>query len=236
MTEFMDMNDDCLEYLLTFCDAASIVVMSQTCKKLNVMSTKLFSKQTKFSCSIVSLKYEKQVWNALRHVGQYLIELNLCPYLNGMENKRHGFIAPLSQLCPNLQRLTISDCSSPNIILRNVCNLRNLVSLYIGCTNSVYTESIDCRALKRLADTSKKLESLEISGLQFDHNKVKGFVARAECLKDLRYEFNGEMVTANRKLIEGIRRRREFLQQLPTIQRMFQFEMEHYQRPFFFID
>lgn len=79
MTTFLDLNDDCLEYVLDYCDINSIVSMSKVCKRLNALATQIqFPKQTSFKCTIRSYKCEEQVCEILNCIGQYLVELKIC--------------------------------------------------------------------------------------------------------------------------------------------------------------
>lgn len=79
MTEFLDLNDDCLEHVFDYCNVEAIVSISKTCKRLNAMMTHtLFPKQTTFSCTISSYACEEKVFEILDCVGKYLIELKIC--------------------------------------------------------------------------------------------------------------------------------------------------------------
>lgn len=79
MTEFLDLNDDCLEHVFNLCDVDTIVNLSKVCKRLNAFVTQIqFPKQTTFTCTIRSYACEERVCEILNCIGRYLIELKIC--------------------------------------------------------------------------------------------------------------------------------------------------------------
>lgn len=82
-TEFLDLDDNCLEHVFNFCDVQTIVSVSKVCKRINALVTTVhFPKQTKFkyfglhtwpenNCS------EEQFIEILNRIGQYLVDLEL---------------------------------------------------------------------------------------------------------------------------------------------------------------
>lgn len=79
MTEFLDLNDDCLERVFNLCDVETIVNVSKVCKRLNALVTQFqFPKQTTFTCNIRSYTCEERICEILNCIGKYLIELKIC--------------------------------------------------------------------------------------------------------------------------------------------------------------
>ncbi|XP_031621765.1 uncharacterized protein LOC116339836 [Contarinia nasturtii] len=79
MTEFLDLNDDCLEHIFNFCDVETTVSLSKVCKRLNALVTQIqFPKQTTFSCTIRSYECEEKARNIIEAIGKYIVTLKLC--------------------------------------------------------------------------------------------------------------------------------------------------------------
>lgn len=79
MTEFLDLNDDCLDSVFNFCDVETIVSVSNVCKRLNALVTAYhFPRQTKFKCTIRSNECEEKARKILDCIGKFIVELNIC--------------------------------------------------------------------------------------------------------------------------------------------------------------
>lgn len=70
MTELLNLNDDCFENVLNFCDIETIFNISQVCKRLNALVTRIqFPKQTTFSCTIHSYECVERASEILNCIG-----------------------------------------------------------------------------------------------------------------------------------------------------------------------
>lgn len=77
-TEFLDLNDYCLEHVFNFCDVQTIVSVSKVCKRINAVVTKIhFPRQTELLYSGFSGVGEKQFLDILSHIGMYLVDLGI---------------------------------------------------------------------------------------------------------------------------------------------------------------
>lgn len=118
--ELLDMNNDCWEHVLKFCDADSLVAALQTCKRLNEIATALFKHKTSYICSIDTEEVECRVKRTIGAIGKFLIELKCRPsYFYQLGGVFYDF---LTQNCPKLQKLEISCRVCPNTIFDSIVN------------------------------------------------------------------------------------------------------------------
>lgn len=180
--ELADMNEDCLEYLVKFCDADSMVAVSQTCNKLNGIAVRFFHLQTSYDCQIESKEDETRVKRTIGAIGKYLTELDFRTRHNW--DLSNEFIARLSQKCPNLQKLEIRSRVSPNIIFGSVQTIQHLEHLTIHCWDE------DSDDVAGSVIELKQLQLLRVFGSEWNHNVVIAFIREAANLKDFGFDID----------------------------------------------
>lgn len=78
MMRFLDLNNDCLEYVLEFLDLKSLVTVSETCEALRQIAENVFRKYKYYNCVIGDNKQEnEETANIIRKVGQHFIKFDL---------------------------------------------------------------------------------------------------------------------------------------------------------------
>lgn len=177
MTEFLDMNDECIEYVLKYCDAESIVAASQTCKKLQPIATRLFKDHTIYKCSIASDENGKRVKSTIAHIGNNLVELNV-NFAKEYKKIDSVFFKRLPQKCPNLQTFGIVSHASIKAILKSFYTLEQLQHLSI--------HSWDHDEHDGSLPSLQKLQSLVLDVEQMDLWFFLEIILKAENLKYLK--------------------------------------------------
>lgn len=173
MTKFLDMNDDCIEYLLKYFDPESIVAISQTCKKLHLIATGHFKKHTSYICSIASDEDEKRAKRTIANIGKSLVALNL-NVAEGYKELKPIFLVRFPQMCPNLQKLEIIGNVSPNVVFDSVQSLQHLD--YLCVRTYINDEKVTELCAARLAREIKTLQTLNVFGTEWDHRAVINFI------------------------------------------------------------
>lgn len=166
--ELLEMNDDCLEYLLKFCDADSLVAASQTCTKLNIIATPLFKHKTRYHCQIKSNKDIMCAKRTIGSIGKYLIQLDFCAFIN--HRKIIGpFFGRLSKRCPNLQILKVISRISPKLIFNNVYKLKQLERLIVLKWN---VEQIDELSAIELEHALQQLQLVDLNSIRLGAQNI----------------------------------------------------------------
>lgn len=153
-TEFLDLNDNCLEHVFDFCDVHAIISLSKVCKRLNELVTTIhFPKQTRIEY-IAIRRSEEDFIEILNSVGKYVVDLDIYScyrrkenvtwykalgrltgdrirrlkiYDQNMSHEMVDAIAPMLQHLEELQ-LFISEFDEDYIDLRSMCpNMRRLI-------------------------------------------------------------------------------------------------------------
>lgn len=156
--ELLDLNDDCLEYLLKFCDTDSLIASSQTCKKLNGIGARLFKSETSYDCRIESEEDTSRIKRTIATIGKYLIDLQFTDY--GHRKLSGAFFGRLSQRCPNLRKLRIVSFVLPNLIISNIHTLHQLE--FLAVRRGVYVNgNVNRLSAVRLARRLEQLQSFE---------------------------------------------------------------------------
>lgn len=184
---FIDLNDDCLEYLFKFLDAESIAAVSETCKRLKWIAEDQFKHYTSYDCviqknvSAASKVFSKMGKNlrklsiTFKHmsVGDDTFKLKtrneIYTYFD-IHDGRGFFDLIYNSIDDNLAVLCLKGGVSEMPIQILGPKLRQLESLSL-CANSLSeTAEIDLPAL------CPKLKRLKISGpLLFAPNQYKAF-------------------------------------------------------------
>lgn len=78
MTEFLNLNDDCLEHVFRFVDLKTMCAISETCKRLKEIAEGIFRRHHRYyECNIGEKENVKEAANIIRKVGQHLTDLSL---------------------------------------------------------------------------------------------------------------------------------------------------------------
>lgn len=201
MVDLLDMNDDCLKYLLQFCDADSIVAVSQTCTRLEFLAIPFFKNHTKYDGAVIaSREDEARVKKTLRSIGNQLAELNvnIAPENNTLESV---FFERLPQKCQHLETLRVTSHVKTNILLRSVRTLHQLKYLSIRWLD----HDVDEWEFRSLARSCTQLESIKIRGKCLNLYTIFHFLCEAHNL--LRFECNylGVRFVADHEFLETFR-------------------------------
>ncbi|XP_055316673.1 uncharacterized protein LOC129576118 isoform X2 [Sitodiplosis mosellana] len=153
MTELLDLNDDCLDSVINFCDVETVVSVSKVCKRLNLLvTTNHFPRQTKFKCTIRSNECEEKARDILDCIAKYLVELNICQTSEIF--LFYGFLG--RSIGDHIRRLTIeapfiSDTSLQAIepVLRRIEELKLHISSTVPDDDDLMLQS-RCPNLRRL--------------------------------------------------------------------------------------
>lgn len=189
--KLLDMNDYCLEHLLKFCDADSLVAASSTCNTLNGIASRLFKYKTSYYCQIKSTEDETKVKCAITNLGKHLNELYFRATRKYWNYWLDGafFFDRLSQKCQNLQILKIVSGISPNIILGIVHTMHQLRRLSIRCLRN--REHVNEFSAVALARELEHLRSFQVKGLDWNKTIIIKFLREAENLQSFRCEIIG---------------------------------------------
>lgn len=125
------MNDDCIEFVLKLCDADSLISVSQTCKKLNIIATPLFRFQTSYRCLVETREDENRVKRTINFIGKYLTELHF--HSSKTYQLSNDFFERLPQKCPNLQLMKTVSNISLSVVFGAAHTLQQLKNLFISC-------------------------------------------------------------------------------------------------------
>lgn len=102
------MIDDCLEHVLKICDLESLVALSRTCKRLNVIAIRLFKFKTIYHRTIRFREDSIRVKHTIGSIGKHMSELDIKAFVYGLSSWLNGeFFDGLLQKCSNLQILRI---------------------------------------------------------------------------------------------------------------------------------
>ncbi|XP_055316664.1 uncharacterized protein LOC129576118 isoform X1 [Sitodiplosis mosellana] len=209
MTELLDLNDDCLDSVINFCDVETVVSVSKVCKRLNLLvTTNHFPRQTKFKCTIRSNECEEKARDILDCIAKYLVELNICQTSEIF--LFYGFLG--RSIGDHIRRLTIeapfiSDTSLQAIepVLRRIEELKLHISSTVPDDDDLMLQS-RCPNLRRLHiqwDTSftqntgtwTRLEELSLGDNEYiDNDTMVEFMQNNPQLRKLKIgAFNCEL-------------------------------------------
>ncbi|XP_037044203.1 uncharacterized protein LOC119080085 [Bradysia coprophila] len=191
MTQFLDMNEDCIGHVLQWFKQSdsdsidTIVAVSLTCTRLQSLTSR-FMRHNSYSCSITSDEDEKRAKRTIATIGKRLVELNV-NIAESYTALGPTFLKRLPSKCPNLKKFNISSNVSLNATLDGARMLHHLEDLSVHCYNGC-TEDVDRRIVIRLAQDSKRLKSLKVTGAEWDYKTVVDFIHTAEKLDCLIFE------------------------------------------------
>lgn len=181
MTELLDLNDDCLQYVLELLEIETIVTVSETCERLSYIAEEVFKKQKYYDCLIGNDEEKnKETANIIRKVGKHFIKLDLTFCVKDatfyFENEVGcTFLTLLQQsLGEKLRELSIHSeiCFIP--VLRLYPNYLSLEKLTIHKSNSDITGEVFYIDLPLLCPNLQVLK-IEECPVIFAPNPMKSF-------------------------------------------------------------
>lgn len=204
--ELIDINDDCLDIVFSFCDIETILAISGTCKRLNSLVKRQFPKYTKYKCVISSSVEMLKVKPIIKIIGQYLTKLKLV--FRGCNFSNYEFFEFLNRFIgQHIRVLEICGeiCSLPFQVLVPIFNRIEVLDIFDHCNRINCFYYIDlpclCQNLKTLIINSrairfapnrcksfKRLENLELCltyGRYYENHPFKLIIHQNNQLKTL---------------------------------------------------
>lgn len=185
--QLLDLNNDCLEYLLEFLDLESIVSASETCEALNQIAERVFKKYKYYDCVIGDNEHKNQeTAKIIRKVGRYLNQFDLTFNMNDSKfyfESENGaeFVTLLEKSLQNVRELSIisEEWFTPVSLLSPLyAQLEKLlIHKYYGIyanTNVIAPTDVFCIDLPALCPNLKVL-IIEDCPLIFAPKSVKSF-------------------------------------------------------------
>lgn len=159
MTEFLDLNDNCLDRIFDFCDVKTNVTLSEVCVRFNsILEQWQFPKQAQFQFCIRSDECEENASKIIKCIGMHLVDLSIIYHQTSNPFPFYrcvsSFVGPrirklsihslklsetsigeLGPVLPHIEELEVrttglQDCDDIDLTLRSRCpNLRKLLYL-----------------------------------------------------------------------------------------------------------
>lgn len=229
MLEFMELNEDCLEHILKVCHTVSLVAVSQTCKTLHRISSRVLRRRTSFNYTITTLEQEKHAKGILHNIGRNITELSVF-VATKHDGYSCGVVTCLAKLCPNLQSIKVSGQFTSKTIMDSVRKfaLPHLVKLAIHRSYEVF--AVDDlgefqESVTGVARNLPNLQSVEIFCVDLKPQTVAAFIVRERNLNYFGFDMFGKCYKMNERSLAEVRDSQ--FDALPTLRRILDLPEDH---------